>query len=207
MKKTRYFSLISIIIFSFIILVIYILLYNFVVYTKAFNSAKKLNEFYSKESVRIKIYGYSLKDEQNTISARFSIIDKQGSEISIIERSWTGSYLSCEFSIINLNNSLFVFPSNMYGKNNIIEKSKLLTKGTKLEKYYTEDNECLLAGNVYNKKQKKYLYNISRLVNPNFPIINFGFTKKVYVDLSNCKVGKYYSINSDSAGLFYISEL
>lgn len=205
MKKKFNISVISIIFFVVGISIIYISLFNIVQYSIAYKSSEKLTSFYVREPLRFKIYGHSFKDELNTISARFEILDRTGQEITAIERSWTGSYLAVEFINVHLNSKEYIFPYNIYGKEKIFEKNKIQKKGSKLAKYYIDDNECLLFGKFASEKLRKYLYRIYVISNPEFPLLKFGNTSKITIDLSNCIPDKYYSIIMNEKGEFSIA--
>lgn len=173
------------------------------------NSVKILSNVQNSqyEIMRIKIYGSSTSKEGNTISGTFSIIDANGNEIAVIERSWNGSYLAVKFSKIKLKGRYFVFPVKIYGKENIIETKKDSKKGTKLRKYYTENRECLLLGYNSTKSQKRALYNISLLGAKKLHLLNFYFTEFCTINLSECKTNRYYSITCDKNGRLLVSEI
>ena len=90
--------------FKKIILILVILLnvivfVNLGIFFSSMISSKKLSVYKDSqhEIMRIKIYGSSNSKDENFISGSFSIIDTNGNEIAVIERSWNGSYLVVEF--------------------------------------------------------------------------------------------------------------
>lgn len=206
MNKKNHFIKIFFTIFS---LIVFLFVLSVVNYISCLKSSQKLS-FYSNnnhEIMRIKIYGSSTSKEGNTISGTFSIINMNGNEIAVIERSWNGSYLGVEFNKIKLNGHKFVFPIKVYGKENIIETKKDLKKGTELRKYYSENKECLLLGNDSTKSQRKALYKISLLGMKYLSLMNFYFTDFCTIDLSECKTNRYYSITCDKNCNLFISEI
>ena len=127
MNKKNHFIKIFFTIFT---LIVFLFVLSVINYISCLKSSQKLS-FYSNnnhEIMRIKIYGSSTSKEGNTISGTFSIINMNGNEIAVIERSWNGSYLGVEFNKIKLNGHKFVFPIKVYGKENIIETKKDLKK-------------------------------------------------------------------------------
>ena len=124
-------------------------------YLACWNSAVSLPSNIPQEFLRIKIYGSS---SDSTVSGTFSIIDSNGNEIAVIERSWSGTYLAVEFARIGFNGKYFVFPSRIYGKNRIIEEKRERSHGTLLEKYYDDYGQCMLLGYGSSLQQRKKLY-------------------------------------------------
>ena len=95
--------------YLFLLLVVFYIVANALLYLSSFNASHQLSENLNQEFLRIKIYGSSTSAEGNTVSGTFSIIDTNGNEIAVIERSWSGAYLAVEFAQINLNGRYFVF--------------------------------------------------------------------------------------------------
>lgn len=200
--------------FKKIILILVILLnvivfVNLGIFFSSMISSKRLSVYKDSqhEIMRIKIYGSSNSKEGNFISGSFSIIDTNGNEIAVIERSWNGSYLVVEFCKIRIKGQCFVYPFKIFGKKNIMDTKKDSKKGTKLRKYYTENRECLLLGNDSTKSQRKALYNISLLGMKYLSLLNFYFTDFCTIDLSECKTNRYYSITYDKNGKLFVSEI
>ena len=206
MNKKNHFIKIFFTIFT---LIVFLFVLSVINYISCLKSSQKLS-FYSNnnhEIMRIKIYGSSTSKEGNTISGTFSIINMNGNEIAVIERSWNGSYLVVEFCKIRIKEQCFVYPFKIFGKKNIMDTKKDSKKGTKLRKYYTENRECLLLGNDSTKSQRKALYNISLLGIKYLSFLNFYFTDFCTIDLSECKTNRYYSITYDKNGKLFVSEI
>ena len=172
-------------------------------YLSCWNSAASLPSNIPQEFLRIKIYSTT----EDTVSGTFSIIDSNGNEIAVIERSWSGSYLAVEFAGLSVNNRYFFFPARIYGKNRIIEDRKERSKGTFLEKYYNDYGQCMLLGYGSSLKQRKRLYNISAFATGKYKVPTFGLVKRFSIDLSSCRPDIYYSISFDKDGLFKIEKL
>ena len=86
MKKKDYFIFTFLIVFFLLSIIIFsVYLFQFV-YVKKIVS--ELPEYASEEYLRIKIYGSSYNDDGNTISGNFAIINENGLEIAVVERSW-----------------------------------------------------------------------------------------------------------------------
>ena len=155
MKKTNYF----IKLFSPLITLVALIYIIFTCWSvlACWNAAASLKANIPQEFLRIKIYGSSSDSEGNTVSGTFSIIDSNGNEIAVIERSWSGSYLAVEFARVGTEGKYFVFPSRIYGKNRIIEERRERSHGTLLEKYYDDYGQCMLLGYGSTSASRKKL--------------------------------------------------
>lgn len=174
--------------------VIFYIIYSGFIYTRVFLSAKILTSFYSSELVRIILFGSSTNEDGSTVSARISIIDTNGSETAVIERSWSGNYLCLNFYKAQLCNKTFFFPVEIYGKNQMMETQHFPVT-TSLSRYYDENQECHLLGSNSTKKNRQRLYNISRFANGKSRVFKIGKVQKITVDLSWCQTDTYYSIS------------
>lgn len=101
MKKTNYFVKLFSPLFT-------LFLASYIIFTcwstlACLNAAASLPSNIPQEFLRIKIYGSSSDSDGNTVSGTFSIIDTNGNEIAVIERSWSGAYLAVEFARIGSN--------------------------------------------------------------------------------------------------------
>ena len=201
MKKTNYFiklvsPLITLIIIAYIIFTCWS-------YLACWNSAVTLPSNVPQEFLRIKIYG----SESETVSGTFSIIDSNGNEIAVIERSWSGSYLAVEFARVGIDGKYFIFPSRIYGKNRIIEERRERSHGTLLEKYYDDYGQCMLLGYGSTLKQRKLLYKIAAFATGKYKVPSFALVTRFSIDLSGCRPDRYYSIRFTEAGSYVIEEL
>ena len=177
-------------------------------YTLAcFDALTSIPENIPQEFLRIKVYGSSSDSEGNTVSGTFSIIDSNGNEIAVIERSWSGSYLAVEFARIGSRGKYFVFPSRIYGKNRIIEERRERSHGTLLEKYYDDYGQCMLLGYGSSIRERKKLYRIAAFATGKYRIPTFGFVTRFSIDLSDCRPDRYYSISFTESGNYIVEEL
>lgn len=172
-----------------------------------FDALTSIPENIPQEFLRIKIYGSSSDTEGNTVSGTFSIIDSNGNEIAVIERSWSGSYLAVEFARIGSRGKYFVFPSRIYGKNRIIEERRERSHGTLLEKYYDDYGQCMLLGYGSSLSERKKLYRIAAFATGKYFIPTFGFVTRFSIDLSGCRPDRYYSISFTEKGNYIVEEL
>lgn len=173
------------------------------------NATASLKENIPQEFLRIKIYGSSASSitEGNTVSGTFSIIDSNGNEIAVIERSWSGSYLAVEFARVGTDGKYFVFPSRIYGKNRIIEERRERSHGTLLEKYYDDYGQCMLLGYGSSLSDRKKLYRIAAFATGKYLLPSFGLVTRFSIDLSGCRPDRYYSISFDENGRYVVQEL
>ncbi len=204
MKKRYYF------LWSFFLLIFLIAGVIFAISFFKFLSVKKtisaLPEYSSEEYLRIKIYGSSYNDDGNTISGNFSLINENGLEIAVIERSWSGPYLAVDFKEIKMADKSFSFPEKIYGRDELLQYSHKPNKGTSLGKYYNENGEFILLGNNSTKMLRKKYYKIASFaLGKN--IFSLKYKKTVTIDLSSCINGKYYSIVRVPSGNYLLREL
>ena len=176
-------------------------------YLSCWNAAAGLAQNIPQEFLRIKIYGSTFESEGNTVSGTFSIIDSNGNEIAVIERSWSGSYLAVEFARIGSRGKYFVFPSRIYGKNRIIEERRERSHGTLLEKYYDDYGQCMLLGYGSSLSERKKLYRIAAFATGKYFIPTFGFVTRFSIDLSGLRPDRYYSITFTEKGNYLVEEL
>lgn len=201
------------ILFQFITyLLVFILICGFIytsyIYLSLYNSVKKCNGNTNQELMRIKIYGSSSTEENNTVSGTFSIIDSNGNEIAVIERSWSGAYLSVDFSECKIGSEYYIFPTRIFGKNRIFDVKKSERKGTDLSRYYNENGQCMLLGHGSSLKQRKAMFNISNYTLGKFLVLDLFKNKTTLsIDLSGCRTGYYYSISSTDNGDLLVQEL
>ena len=205
MKKNKCIFYILISVFSALIIV-YMLLTLFS-YFRCLNTVKRLPNFRGQEFLRVKIYGSTYSDTGNTISAIFSLMDSDENDIATIERSWSGSYLAVEIAEVKIQDKIYVFPSKIYSKNNIMEEKEEIKRGTNLEKYYNYNNQCMLFNKGYTDTDRRNFYRLSKYATEKYPLFNLGQISTYSVDLSNCKPYKYYSVSADSCGKITVTEL
>ena len=198
---------------EFLITILCMLIFAWVIfvfgsYISLYSAASRLKKTSQQEFLRVRIYGSSSSLDGNTISASFSIVDKAGNEIAVIERSWSGNYLAVDFEEAAFKGNYFLFPSRIYGKERILETRKDRKGGTSLEKYYDDNGQCLLLGYNSTLYDRQELYKISRFTNKKLLVVPmFGHTTTYSVDLSNCKNDIYYSIEILSDGQIVVREI
>ena len=191
----------------FSVVVISYILFNFYTLYSVWNASKLLNIVPPQEYIRFTIYGSSSSHDGDTISASFSIVDSNGNEISKIERSWSGNYLAVEFAETTFAGNSFLFPSGIYGKERIMQTNSRKSKKTTLEKFYDDNGQCLLLGFGSTFQDRNHLYTISRFANKKLPVFTFGRVSTYTLDLSSCKINRYYSIQRNSSGNIIVVEL
>ncbi|MBR1640557.1 MAG: hypothetical protein IJ688_14380 [Treponema sp.] len=191
-----------------VLLAVFYILFAIFVCLKSYSAAANLECLQnSHEIMRIKIYGSSYSTEGNTVSASLSIIDSNGNEISVIERSWSGSYLGAEFARVSLYGKNFVFPVSIFGKNNIYGSYSGWKKGTMLERYYNDYRQCMLLGHGSSYKDRRQLYWLSAFAVKKYPLPQFSMVDYISLDLSGCKSECFYSIICEEDGNISVIEL
>lgn len=178
--------------------------YGLTIYVRFFFAVYNTNEKQNQDFLILKIYGNSSSKDGNTVSARFSILDSNQNTITELERSWSGNYLAVNFARINLFDKKFIFPTEIFAKEKIFEKSK---NGIKLEKYYDENKQCILFSQTYSLKSRKRLYTISRFINKKYLVPTFNFIKTSTINLSECKNDVFYIISCDKNGNLILHQM
>ena len=190
-----------------VIFFISFIVYNFVGYYSCASAIESVPEINFEEYLRITIYGTTYSEDEKTISGTFSIMNTNGNEIAVIERSWNGAYLAVDFIHLEMKNKTFVFPLRIYGKNEIFETHPDSKKITTLDKYYNDGGQCLLNGVYVSMENRKNLFKIARFAVRRYMIFDRKYKQKITVDLSSCKTGKNYSIIRNRFGGLEIVEL
>lgn len=169
-----FFSIIGVLVFVFLI-------WELFFYIKCYSYSFKIPKD-DHQVLRIMLYGSSDNPEGETVSAKISVLDRNGSEIAVIERSWPDPYLSVDFRSAEFLNHKYFFPEMIYGSSTVANYRKFFKRnyGTNLDRYYMENYECLLG---VNKDQRKGLFYISY----------FALNRNT-VSLSSCKTGVYYGV-------------
>lgn len=191
----------------FSVVIISYILFNFYTLYSVWNASKQLSQLSQQEYIRFTIYGSSSSNDGNTISASFSIVDSNGNEIAKIERSWTGNYLAVEFAETSFAGNSFLFPSGIYGRERIMQTGSQRSKKTSLEKFYDDNGQCLLLGFGSTFQDRNHLYTIARFANRKIPVLTFGRVSTYTLDLSTCKINRYYSIQRTQTGHLIVVEL
>lgn len=186
--------------FSFVLLIFFI---NIIMFCKCLNVQLNL-PYYEYQVMRIKIYGKSDNFQENTLSANISILDMQGNDCAVIERSWNANYLNVVFKTSEFNNQVFYFPEKIVSSdfslrstsysNSFVSRSN----GTNLYKYYLDNFQCFLIGSGSSYKQRNDLYNLAKFALSPLAYFTKRHSKKYTVDLSECVTNKYYGIFVDS---------
>ena len=180
----------------------------FIAYITVYHAASQIDQPSQQEYIRVHLYGSSSSPDGNTISASFSVVDTAGNEIAAIERSWSGNYLSVDFAEASFKDKFFIFPLRIYGKERIMQTNKDRHGGTDLEKYYNDNNQCLLSGYGSTLYERQELYKIARFATKKLLIVPpFGHITTYSVDLSECRNDVYYSIQVLSDGKIIVKEI
>lgn len=188
------------------IFIIFYVIYCGFMLTKVYFAANELPERTGSELLRINIFGSSQIEGESTVSATFSLIDSNGNETAVIERSWAGNYLVVDFYRVAIAKKIFYFPEGIYAKNRIFDSARI-KRGTKLSRYYDENTQCMLLGYGSTKSQRHHLYDISSFANGHYKVPRLTAVKKITIDLSDCKTGVYYSVQLGADGNLVLMEL
>ena len=181
---------------------------NFCIFFRCLNYSESLHLPENYEILRLKIYGTSEFFNNEAVSANISILNTDGVECAVIERSWNGTSIAIDFFSGVFWGKEYFFPKKVYGFSYSTEKNRFVSgrKGTSLLPYYLENNECLLLGNGYSDKNRDSLYLIAKFSFSKFSSLFGSFFKKYVIDLSRCEIGKVYSVIVSHSGKIILSE-
>lgn len=84
-----------------------------------------------------------------TVSARFSFYDMDGTETAVFERSWNGTELEVESLIVPVSGSYLVFPSRVF------TDTTAPGRGTELFTYYDQDGFPTIFGSAKLDRQTR----------------------------------------------------
>lgn len=189
-------------VFNFIFSVVLILLLVLAsVFFKCFGAAERLPAVIDYSVMRFMIYGNSIVDNRDTVSAQITILDTAGAECVTVERSWNGSSLSVDFVSAEFFNKIFLFPLRVYGKDTITTRGGFSRKAktTLLASYYLENEQCILFGTNATQQDRRDLYALAKFaVSPISSVV--GISHRYSIDLSQCEAGVYYSIVTGTDG-------
>lgn len=187
----------------YLFLIVFVLI-NFFQFLSGYAACRKLNSE-NCQIFRIILFGSSDYPEGETVSAKFSLLDRKGNEIAVIERSWPDSFLAVDFSTAECNGRISYFPEKIYGTDSVITRRhfNVRKKGTNLVPYYLENRICLFG---ITESERKNLYKAALFaLNPCSNLLYF-YSKKYTVNLSLCKNGVYYGIYVEDGKLLLQEE-
>lgn len=144
--------------------------------------------------LRIMLFGSSENPEGETVSAKISVLDRSGSEIAVIERSWPQLYLAVTFRSTSFLNRTYFFPEQIFGTNSVSVNSRIFERKSSsyFVRYFVKNRQCFLGVDDF---QRKGLYRI------------FYFAlNKTTVNLSGCETGRNYGVFAENGKLIVRSE-
>ena len=152
--------------------------------------------------LRVMLFGSSENPEGETVSAKFSLLDQNGNDIAVIERSWPDSFLAVDFSTSERKGIINYFPEKIYGTDSVISRKHFFIRksGTNLIPYYMENRKCLFG--ISETEQSKMYDAAVFALNP----LSFLYSKKYTVNLSLCKTAVYYGIFIENGKLILRKE-
>lgn len=167
----------------------FVLLLNLSVFVKGFAACGKISSK-NCQLLRIVLYGSSDTPDGETVSAKISLLDRNGNDIAVIERSWPDSFLAVDFSAAERRGVINYFPEKIYGTDSVISRRHFYIRkaGTNLIPYYLENRKCLFG---ISESDKSGMYDAAVFaLNP----FSYLYAKKYTVNLSLCKTAVYYGI-------------
>ena len=88
-----------------------------------------------------------------------------------------------------------------------MESKPLNNTGTNLEKYYNENNQCMLLGFGSTYEERNKLYRIAKFATGKYLLPGFGHISTYSLDLSSCKMNTWYTIQRTEDGNLVILEI
>lgn len=167
-------------------------------FIECFRAADQLPFVSEYPVMHVLVYGSSADSGGDTVSARISIMDTGGTEISVIERSWNGTALSVDFVSASFSGKKILFPFRVYGSR--------LSEGTKLAPYYMEHGRCFLLDTDASSSDLRNMYRLGRCVLSPAMRVFTRYTELYTVDLSGCTSGVYYTVYTGFDGRLFIKQ-
>ncbi len=167
-------------------------------YRLCFSAAEKIPAFSSVMQIRFLIFGIS----EDTISGKFWFYSSTGSEIAVVERSWSGSSLYIDFASASFSGKTLQFPANIHTN---AANWNVSERGHHLSKYYLKEDGCDLY-RFSSKEQNQAVARLARYaLRPDWAgkSQSVGGSKHRFrqrVNLAGCESGVYYSVITDSYG-------
>ncbi len=170
-----------------------LLILQFAGYLQCYYFVKKIPQD-NGQILRIMLYGSSENPDGETVSAKISVLDRNGSEIAVIERSWPQLYLAVTFRSASFLNKTYFFPERIYGTNSVSVSKNILERKSSsyFIRYFIENNQCFLGTDDFQRKGL-------------FRIFYFALNKTT-VNLSGCETGKNYGVFAENGKLIVRSE-
>ncbi len=148
----------------------------------------------SGQILRIMLFGSSENPEGETVSAKISVLDRNGSEIAVIERSWPRLYLAVTFRSASFLNKTYFFPERIFGTNSVSVSQNILERKSSsyLIRYFVENQQCLLGTDDFQRKGLLRIF--------------YFAMNKTTVNLSGCETGRNYGVFAENGKLIVRSE-
>lgn len=186
-----------------------VLAYNAVGFVRCFRAAE-LAEAGAYQLMRIVVYGSSLSAEGETVSANISILDAEGNDCAVIERSWNGTSLSVDFVRAEFSGRRFFLPLAVRASGAAAVRPRLpraASGSSSLMHYYLKDGRCCLPGSGGSDAGRKALFQSARFVlNPLSLAFRLGYASRCSVSLAQCGSGAYYGIFVEDGGRLELRE-
>lgn len=169
-----FFSILGAVVFVF-------LMWELFFFLKCYSIVSKIPQD-NNQVLRIMLFGSSDNPDGETVSAKISVLDRNGGEVAVIERSWPEPYLSVDFRSAQFLNRQYFFPYIIYGSSTVASYKSFFRRnyGSNLSRYYIENGQCLMGIDQFQKKGLFYIF-------------YFALNKNT-VSLSSCKTGIYYGV-------------
>ena len=195
-KSARFFTVLFNVIFSF---VLFFFVLNAVLFGLCFPAGTML-PLPEYQILRVNVLSKSQSFSGSSVSARIAILDMQGNDCAVIERSWNGDYLYLTFRTAEFNGKTFFFPEKIYGSESAVLKKSFGShkRGTNLLSYYLENNQCFLTGNRSSYLHRKNMFILARFAFSPMAAVASGFSSRYTVNLSECEPGKDYGVFTGS---------
>lgn len=198
-KSVRFFAIMFNVIFSS---VLFFFVLNSILFGLCFPAGKSL---FSPEYqiLRIHILGSIDSFSERAVSAKIAILDMEGNDCAVIERSWNGNYLFVSFRTAEFDGKTFFFPDRIYGSENQAAKNTAGAEkgGTKLFPYYCEHKQCFLPGGRSSPADRRNMFVLARFAFSPLASVVSGFSGRYTVRLFECETDKDYGIFAGRGGL------
>lgn len=191
-KSARFFSVVLVVTFSFML---FFFVLNSILFGLCFPAAKHLSSL-EYQILRIHILSSIDSDSERAVSARIAILDMEGNDCAVIERSWNGNYLFASFRTAKFDGKAFFFPDRIYSSETHPATKSIGARkgGTSLFPYYCEQKQCFLPGSRSAPASRRSMFFLARFAFSPLASVTSCFSEKYTVNLSECETDKDYGI-------------
>lgn len=176
------------------VLLVFAAFYAFL-FVRCFGAERRVPTLGEVAIMRVILYGSS----GETVSARFALLDTSGREFAVLDRSWTGSVLSVEFTSAAFGGREFMFPLRICSEQYLPFGRSRVFRGTPLPRYYIYDGGCAFLDPRFPAEAREALRALADFAVWQSTKFQSSRSRVVTLNLAPLEKGVSYDILSDPA--------